>query len=202
MAFISSIPIATSRSQLVTSPSRPLPGLDVRGPLPHVSPLVVNRNTRCHVIKAMAGRPVKTYEADTPKKKFMERLKALGTMRFVVRNPVGILESMGTFDSLFYAKIPSGEYANVVDQKGNIDMHLLLSGFSGVKFEIGTSRSQDRAPLYSLRILGEDKKTPALSLFVMNQSAEQVGPERVQAWKDLKKDYVESDDGDTFFFSD
>lgn len=202
MAFISSTPLATSRSQSVASSLKPLPGLSIRRPLPAHTPHVVKKDTRSRVIKSMAGPPTKTYEADTPKKKFMERLKELGMMRFVVRNPTGILECMGTFDSLFYAKIASGEYANVVDLKANIDMHLLLPGFSGVKFEVGTSRSKERAPLYTLRILGEDKKTPALSLFVMNQSSDPVEPDRIQAWKDLKKDYVESDDDNTFFFSD
>lgn len=132
----------------------------------------------------------------------MERLKGLGMMRFVVRNSVGIMESMATFDTLFFAKVGSGEYANVIDPESNVDMHILLSGVSGATFEIGTSRSKDKAPLYILRLLGEDKKTPAVSLFVMNQSGEPVDPERVQAWKDLKNDYVESEDDRSFFFSD
>lgn len=158
--------------------------------------------TRHCIIKSMAGPPVRTHEADTPKKQFLERLKGLGKVRFVVRNPTGILESMGTFNSLFFASIRSTEYANVVDHSENIDMHLLLSGFTGVRFDVGTSRSKEGGPLYTLRLLGEDKKTPALSLFVMNSDGESVEAERIQAWKDLKKDYVKSESEEVFFFEE
>lgn len=146
--------------------------------------------------------PERSTVADTPQKEFLERLKSLGKVRIVVRNEVGILESVGTFDSLFYATIPSGEYANLIDLKSNLDMHILLSGLTGVRFEIGVSRSKSRAPLYTLRLLGKDKKSPAASVFVMwDRDADDIEPERIQAWKDLKSDYVKDEDAETFFFN-
>lgn len=149
----------------------------------------------------MSG-PQRSTVADTPQKEFLERLKGLGKVRIVIRNEVGILESLGTFDSLFYAKIPSGEYANLIDHKSNLDMHILLSGFTGVRFEIGVSRSKSRAPLYTLRLLGQDKETSAVSVFVMwDREPEDIEPERIQAWKDLKSHYIKDDGGETFFFN-
>lgn len=150
---------------------------------------------------ATSGGPKRTTEADTPQKEFLTRLKALGRVRLVVRNPVGILECVGTFKSLFFASIPSGEYANLIEPSQNLDMHLLLSGFTGVKFEIGKSRSKVPAPLYSLRLYGDDKETVALSVFVMwDKEPTDVEPERIDAWKKLKADYIKDGESDTFFF--
>lgn len=150
---------------------------------------------------AKSGGPKRTTEADTPQKEFLTRLKELGKVRLVVRNPVGILECVGTFKSLFFATIPSGEYANLIEPSANLDMHLLLSGFTGVKFEIGKARSQVPTPLYSLRLYGDDKETVALSVFVMwDKDPSDVEQERIDAWKKLKADYIQDEDGDTFFF--
>lgn len=150
----------------------------------------------------MAAAPTRTTVADTPQKEFLDRLKALKKVRIVVRNPTGILETVATFDSLFYLTMPAGEYANLIDHRLNLDMHILLSGFTGVKFEVGVSRSKSKAPLYTLRLLGEDKKTPAVSVFIMwDKDPDDIEQERIQAWKDLKADYV-TGEKDTFFFNE
>lgn len=110
------------------------------------------------------------------------------------------MEAIATFDKLFFAQIPSGEYANIVDMSINLDMHLLLDGFTGCRFETGVSRSASRATTYILRLLGKDRESVAMSVFIQwDKDATDIEPERIEAWKALKADYVK-DDSETFFF--
>lgn len=172
-------------------------------------PLRERKDAQCNsapnrrVAPMMAGGgPVRSTETDTPQKKFLDQLKGLEKVRIIVRNPVGILEAIATFDGLFFAKIPSGEYANLIDPVNNLDMHILLSGFRGVRFDIGVSRSKSKAPTYAIRLLGADKDDVVVSAFVQwDREPEDISPERIQVWKDLKAEYVK-DDGDTFFFDE
>lgn len=146
--------------------------------------------------------PARTLEADTPKKVFLDRLKPLGKVRLITRNETAIMEAIATFDGLFYAKIPSGEYANIVDMSINLDMHLHLGLFSGCRFETGVSRSASKAPSYILRLLGKDRKSPALSVFLQwDKDPSDIASERIDAWKKLKADYT-TDDSDTVFFDE
>lgn len=147
------------------------------------------------------GGPARSIVADTPRKQFLDRLKALGKVRLVARNDAAIMESIATFDGLFFASIPSGEYANIVDMSINLDMHLLLAGVSGARFEIGKSRSASKAPTFIIRVLGEDRRVVVLSIFVQwEKDPTDIAPERIDAWKQLKADYVTTSDGDSFFF--
>lgn len=146
--------------------------------------------------------PVRSTEADTPKKAFLTKLKALGRVRLIVRNEAGILESLASFDSLFFATIRSGEYANIIDPSANIDLHLLLDKFSGARFEVGVSRTKSKVPTYSLRLLAGDRSTVALTVFLQwDKAPEDVEEHRIKAWTDLKAEYVQGDD-DTFFFDE
>jgi len=150
----------------------------------------------------MEGGPARSKVADTPKKIFMDRLKPLGSVRLIVRNEAGIMESIATFEGLFFATIRSGEYANVVDLSLNLDLHLLLDGVSGCRFEKGASRTASKSTTYILRILGNDKESVVLTVFLQwDKDPTDIEPERIEAWEQLKKDYV-SGDGDTFFFDD
>lgn len=112
------------------------------------------------------------------------------------------MESIATFDGLFFASIPSGEYANIIDMSINLDMHLLLEGVSGARFDIGVSRSASKAPTYAVRLLAKDKKNVALSVFMQwEKDPTDIEPARIEAWQQLKKDYVKGDD-DSFFFDE
>lgn len=159
------------------------------------------RFSRCRISPSMAGGPARNTVADTPRKQFLDRLKPLGKVRLVARNDAAIMESIATFDGLFFASIPSGEYANIVDMSINLDMHLLIAGVSGARFEVGKSRSATRAPTYIIRVLGRDRESVVLSIFLQwDKDPTDVEPHRIDAWKQLKADYVTKSDGDTFFF--
>lgn len=150
---------------------------------------------------AATGGPARSTVADTPRKEFLTRLKPLGKVRLIARNDAAIMESIATFDGLFFAAIPSGEYANIIDMSINLDMHLLLSAISGARFEVGVSRSKSRAPTYVIRILGNDRESVALSVFLQwDKEPTDIAPERIEAWKQLKKDYAGEAEDDTFFF--
>lgn len=148
----------------------------------------------------MAG-PKRSTEADTPRKQFLDRLKPLRNLRLIGRNDAVIMESIATFDGLFFAKVPTGEYANLIDSSINLDMHLLLEGFSGAKFETGISRDASKCTTYIVRLLGNDRTSVILSLFLQwDKTAADVSEERINAWKALKADYA--GDSEQFFFEE
>lgn len=150
----------------------------------------------------MQGGPIRSTVVDTPKKEFLDRLKPLEKVRLIVRNEAGIMESIATFDGLFFASIRGGEYANLIDSSLNLDLHLLLNAVSGCRFDIGVSRTPDKSPTYALRLLASDKETVALSVFLQwDKVPTDIAPERVNAWKKLKEDYT-TGDADTFFFEE
>ena len=148
----------------------------------------------------MSGGPQRSTVIDTPKKEFLDRLKPLGKVRLITRNQAAIMEAIATFDGLFFATVGSGEYGNIVDMSINLDIHLLLSAVSGARFETGVSRTPSKDPTYVIRILGADKKNAALSVFLQwDKEPSDIAPERIEAWKKLKEDYVK-DDSNSFFF--
>lgn len=59
-------------------------------------------------------------------KAFLEELKSIGSIRIITNNGLAVLESVTTFDGLFYSPTPKGEYANIIKPKENVDLHLLL----------------------------------------------------------------------------
>lgn len=145
--------------------------------------------------------PKRSTVADTPKKQFLDRLKALGNLRLIGRNDAVIMESIATFDGLFFAEVPTGEYANLIDGSINLDMHLLLEGFSGAKFETGISRDATKSTTYVLRLLGKDRTSVILSLFLQwDKAPTDVSEERINAWKALKADYA--GESEQFFFEE
>lgn len=149
-------------------------------------------------VTTMQG-PARSTECDTPVKKFLDKLKGLERVRLIVRNEAGILEAIGTFDGLFFATIPSGTYANLIYPKDNLDLHLLLEKVTGAKFDVGVSRTASKAPTYAIRILGSDKETVVLSVFLQwDKEPEDIAEARVECWKNLKQEY--SPESDTFFF--
>lgn len=187
MAFVT--PVTTLRH-----PSHPLPHV-ARGTVRPIRAVPSQRASICM-------GPVRSTETDTPKKVFMDRLKALKNTRLIVRNEAGIMEAIAPFDGLFFASIRSNEYANLIDLANNLDLHLMLSAVSGACFEVGVSRSASKAPTYIIRILGSDRDTAVLTIFMQwDKVPEDIAPERIEAWKKLKADYVSGDE-DTFFFEE
>jgi hypothetical protein len=146
---------------------------------------------------AGGGPPKKSVECDTPLKVFIFKLKGLGDVRIIVRNAAGILEAVSDFSGAFFASIPSGEYANLIDHSKNLDMHLLLSEVGGAKFEEGIGRGASKAPTYIIRLLGLDMESQVLSLFLLSEGVEQ---ERIDCWKALKAEYGAGEGGDVVSF--
>lgn len=193
MAFISCIApsLSSNRSTFVSNPA-----------VSRLSQCYL-RSSRCRISPRMAGGPARSTVADTPRKQFLDRFKSLGRVRLVARNNAAIMEAIATFGGLFFASIPSGEYANIVDMSINLDMHLLLAGVSGARFEMGKSRTATKAPTYIIRVLGGDRESIVLSIFLQwDKDPNDIEPERVDAWKQLKADYVDNPGGDTFFFDE
>jgi hypothetical protein len=190
---------------------RPLAG---RAPCPQLAPVAATPPRWRGVRGAAAARaeparmqqagptqagPTQSRECDTPIKQFLDAFKPLGRTRLIVRNDAGILEAIGTWDKMFFAKIPSGEYANIIDHSLNLDLHLLLSAVTGAKFAVGAARSASKAPTYAIRLLGADKEAVVLTVFLQwDKDPEDIAPERVEYWKKLKHDYA-GPDSDTFF---
>eukprot|EP00803_Ostreobium_quekettii_P006697 evm.model.scf_2816.1 EVM.evm.TU.scf_2816.1 scf_2816:11238-11822(+) len=151
-------------------------------------------------IQAMSGGPARSTVADTPLKAFLAALKPLGRVRLIATNDAAVLESVATFDGLFFATVPKGTYANIIDSEANLDMHLLLAGVGGARFEVGQSRGADPVPTYMVRVLGRDRETVVLTIFLMwDKAPRDVEEARVQAWRALKEEWVEGD-GDTVYF--
>lgn len=193
MAFINSLPLASSLSSTCTHGLSPRRGYGLH---------VTTGRSRARLAPIALAGPVRSTETDTPRKVFIDKLKALEKVRLIVRNESGILEAVASFDGLFFATIPSGEYANLIDLKNNLDMHLLLDKVSGARFETGVARSASKATTYNVRILASDKETVALSVFLQwDKDPEDIAQHRIDAWKSLKAEYVK-DDGDTFFFDE
>eukprot|EP00190_Bangiopsis_sp_CCMP1999_P005514 CAMPEP_0198735338 /NCGR_PEP_ID=MMETSP1475-20131203/58735_1 /TAXON_ID= ORGANISM="Unidentified sp., Strain CCMP1999" /NCGR_SAMPLE_ID=MMETSP1475 /ASSEMBLY_ACC=CAM_ASM_001111 /LENGTH=154 /DNA_ID=CAMNT_0044498979 /DNA_START=212 /DNA_END=676 /DNA_ORIENTATION=+ len=145
----------------------------------------------------------KTEEENTfPKlKEFLKDTKQLGKLRMIAQNDASVMEAIAPTDGLFYAVIPNGtEYGNVIDPKINLDLHLKLSAVGGARFENGTSRGPTKATTYIIRLLGKDMKTVVLSLFVQwDKDPNDIGEDRIMAWKNMKEKYADSD-GDTTSF--
>lgn len=121
-------------------------------------------------------------------KAFLKDAQALGELRLIATNSAAVMESIAPLDKLFYASVPSrGEYANLIDAKVNLDLHLRLEGVHAVRFEQGVSRRAGASPTYVLRFLGRDKageREVVLSAFL--SPVGECAPERVELWKQLR----------------
>lgn len=145
---------------------------------------------------------MRSTDADTPLKKFLTGLKPLGDVRLIATNGAAVMEAIATFDSLFFATLAKGCYANIIDPKINLDLHLLLPAVGGARFEVGVSRSASKAPTYIIRMLGKQSEDVVLSIFLQwAKEPSDIAEERIDAWKRLQAEYV-LDSGDTAFFSE
>lgn len=165
-------------------------------------PAVPARPSRTGVI-CTAAEPAapaaETKDAETTLKRFLNELHRLGRLRLVTNNGAAVMESIATFDGLFYQAVRGSEYGNVIDHDANVDLHIRLAGVSGARWEVGAARGNSDASTYALRVLGLDKKTVKLSLFLQwEKDPADVEPERIEAWKDLKATFAT--DGDTAWF--
>lgn len=112
-----------------------------------------------------------------------------------VRNAAAIQEAISGFEKQFYAVGPGGaEYANVIDPKINLDLHVKLDEIGGVRFENGVSRGDSKAPTYIMRFFGKDKDDIVLSLFMSGASSiTDVDEERIKLWEAAKAKYAGED---------
>ncbi len=161
-------------------------------------------------------------------KSFLEDLKALGDVRIITNNGCAarqrgsfararhslplrlacaqVLESVTTFEGLFYATVPNkcgacllmrsaslpkgqrrGEYANLIKAKENVDFHLLVDKVSKACFESAPGRGDYTSHFIRLHSLNGDV---AVSLYVMwPESAPrgQYAPGQVEAFQALVK---------------
>ena len=101
-------------------------------------------------------------------KEFLAALPSLGSVRLIVQTGTVVLESVTTFDGLFYSPVPGkGEYANLIKSKENVDMHLLIDRLASVKLVSGPGRGGDYTS-HVLRIQSHALEEPAcLSVFLM-----------------------------------
>lgn len=188
MAFVSAVPVA-NRGGTSSIARTPLV------PRHHVAQRAAPRRARVVMPTAMAGPPVRATVCDTPVKEFLDRLKGLGTTRLIVTNSAGVMEAITTWDGLFFATIPKGEYANLIKPKENLDLHLRLENVAAARFETGVSRSASKAPTYIIRFLGQDKEEVVLSVFLQwEKEVEDIAQERIEHWLAMKKDLAGEDD--------
>jgi Haem utilisation ChuX/HutX len=194
MAFVSAAPVA-ARGATASLARTVLPSRQQSSAQP-----AARRRARVFTPTAMAGGPpVRSTECDTPLKQFLDRLKGLGTVRLIVTNGAGVMETITTWDGLFFATIPKGEYANLIKPKENLDLHLRLGGVAAARFETGVSRSASKAPTYIVRILGEDKEEVVLSVFLQwDKEPEDIAKERIDHWLAMKTELA-GDDGTVHF---
>lgn len=141
--------------------------------------------------------------ADTPRKQFLEELKSLGNTRLIARNDTAIMESIATWDTLFFANVRSNEYANLIDHGLNLDLHLVLDGISGAIFETGVSRTPSKDPTYIIRLLGPDREQVILSVFLQwDKIPSDISEERVKAWHTIRDTYLTDVSSSNKFFFD
>mmetsp|Transcript_14536 Transcript_14536/g.32504 ORF Transcript_14536/g.32504 Transcript_14536/m.32504 type:complete len:189 (+) Transcript_14536:3-569(+) len=130
-------------------------------------------------------------------KGFLDETKGVGRIRLICTNDASVMEAICTTDKLFYA---SGgpkqlEYANIIDPSINLDLHLLLEGVGGARFETGVSRTPTKDPTYIIRMLGTDQEKVVASFFLQwDKAPSDIEPERIAAWQAMKTKYGDSVD--------
>lgn len=121
-------------------------------------------------------------------KAFLADAQGLGEFRLIATNSAAVMESIAPLDKLFYASVPArGEYANVIDAKINLDLHLRLGGVQRVRFEQGVSRRADKSPTYVMRFVGENsagEREVVLSAFL--SPVGECSDERVARWTQMR----------------
>lgn len=191
MAFVSALPVRSGAAASLLPTS-----VAPRFPAPSFQTSAARRS---RLPPRMAGGPTRTTECDTLAKKFLDGLKGLGKTRIVVTNSAGVLETLTSWDGLFFATIPKGEYANLIKPAENLDMHLRIGAVAGARFETGVSRTASKATTYIIRFLGEDKEEVVMTVFLQwDKEPEDIAQDRIDCWMKLKEDYAT--DGDNAWF--
>ena len=118
-------------------------------------------------------------------KSFLEELKALGDVRIITNNGCAVLESVATFDGLFYSPVPGkGEYANLIKPKENMDMHLLIDKVARATLESAPGRGGDYQSHF-IRVY-DTKDELAVTFYVMwphDAKRGEYAPGQVQAFE-------------------
>ncbi|KAL2641541.1 hypothetical protein R1flu_009128 [Riccia fluitans] len=123
-------------------------------------------------------------------KEFLDELKTFGRVRLIVNTGVAVLESVTTFEKLFYSEMPGrGEWANVMRKEDNVDFHLLLDKVKSAKLTRGKSMRGD-IPTYMVRFLDINDKS-AVSVLVMWKPGTdgEYDPGQVEAFEALEAKY-------------
>lgn len=124
-------------------------------------------------------------------KTFLEALKTLGDVRIITNNGCAVLESVTTFEGLFYSPVPGkGEYANLIKSKENIDFHLLIDKVARATLESAPGRGGDYMSHF-IRVY-DTKNEMAVTFYVMWPESAKRGeyaPGQVQAFEALTKSY-------------
>ena len=123
------------------------------------------RSARVCASGAAAGTP----QTNVPLvKEFLAALPSLGSVRLIVQTGTVVLESVTTFEGLFYSPVPGkGEYGNLIKSKENVDMHLLVDKLACVKLVSSPGRGGDYTS-HVLRFQSHAREEPAcLSVFLM-----------------------------------
>jgi len=166
----------------------------VTGVVPSLRPAAHAMSTRTAVRNPLALNMVTGDAGKEKLKEFLNEAKKLGKVRLISQNDAAVMEAIATLDGLFYATGGPKmlEYANVIDPKINLDLHLALDGVGGARFEQGVSRTPTKDPTYIVRMTGVDPEKVVLSIFLQwDKAPSDVSKERVDAWSGMKDKYGE-----------
>ncbi|KAL3677876.1 hypothetical protein R1sor_020832 [Riccia sorocarpa] len=123
-------------------------------------------------------------------KEFLDELKTFGRVRLIVNTGVAVLESVTSFEKLFFSEMPGrGEWANVMRKEENVDFHLLLDKVKVAKLQRGKSMRGD-IPTYMVRFL-DINDSAAVSVLVMWKPGTdgEYDPGQVEAFEALEAKY-------------
>lgn len=111
-------------------------------------------------------------------------------MRLIVNTGVAVLESVTSFEKLFYHAGPRGEYANIMSRDDNVDFHLLLAKVALVRLVKG--KSPKDIPTYMVRVV-DGNDSVAVSVLVMWRPGTdgEYDPGQVDAFLSLLEKYGE-----------
>ncbi|KAG6554257.1 hypothetical protein Mapa_004173 [Marchantia paleacea] len=126
----------------------------------------------------------------TDLKEFLDDLKSFGRVRLIVNTGVAVLESVTSFEKLFYHEMPGrGEWANLMLREDNVDFHLLLDKVKSASLARGKSMKGD-IPTYMVKLLDISDKS-AVSVLVMWKPGTdgEYDPGQVEAFEALEAKY-------------
>jgi hypothetical protein len=78
------------------------------------------------------------------------------------------------------------------DPFGAQDLHLLLEGVGGARFETGVARTPTKDTTYIIRMLGNDNEKVVCSLFLQwDKEPSDISKDRIAAWEAMKGKFGE-----------